>query len=79
LKPWYDFRAQARGAEIVIYDEIGGFGIPANAFLDELKTVGPVAELTLRINSPGRRATSHGCRGLALARRRALNEHMRFA
>ena len=46
-------RAQARGAEIVIYDEIGAFGIPAKAFLDELKALGPVAELTVRINSPG--------------------------
>jgi ATP-dependent Clp protease, protease subunit len=53
LKRWYDFRAQARGAEIVIYDEIGAFGIPARAFLDELKALGPVAELTVRINSPG--------------------------
>jgi ATP-dependent Clp protease protease subunit len=53
VKRWYDFRAQARGAEIVIYDEIGAFGIPAKAFLDELKALGPVAELTVRINSPG--------------------------
>jgi ATP-dependent Clp protease, protease subunit len=50
---WYDFRAHARGAEIVIYDEIGAFGIPAKAILDELKALGPVAELILRINSPG--------------------------
>jgi ATP-dependent Clp protease, protease subunit len=51
---WYDFRAQAKGAaEIVIYDEIGAFGIPAKAFLDELKALGPAAELTVRINSPG--------------------------
>jgi ATP-dependent Clp protease, protease subunit len=50
---WFDFRAQARGAEIVIYDEIGAFGIPAKAFLDELKTLGPLPELTVRINSPG--------------------------
>jgi ATP-dependent protease ClpP protease subunit len=50
---WYEFRAQAKGAEIVIYDEIGAFGIPAKAFLDELKALGPVAELTVRINSPG--------------------------
>jgi hypothetical protein len=35
---WYEFRAQAKGAaEIVIYDEIGAFGIPAKAFIDELK------------------------------------------
>jgi ATP-dependent Clp endopeptidase proteolytic subunit ClpP len=53
LKRWYDFRAQARGAEIVIYDEIGAFAIPAKAFLDELKALGPVAKLTVRINSPG--------------------------
>jgi ATP-dependent Clp endopeptidase proteolytic subunit ClpP len=44
---------QAKGAEILIYDEIGAFGIPAKAFLDELKALGPVAELTVRINSPG--------------------------
>ena len=40
MKRWYDFRAQARGAEIVIYDEIGAFGTPAKAFLDELKALG---------------------------------------
>jgi ATP-dependent protease ClpP protease subunit len=51
---WYEFRARARdAAEIVIYDEIGAFGVAAKAFLDELKALGPVAELTLRINSPG--------------------------
>jgi ATP-dependent Clp endopeptidase proteolytic subunit ClpP len=50
---WYGFRAQARGAEIVIYDEIGAFGIPAKAFLDEMKALGPTHELTVRINSPG--------------------------
>jgi ATP-dependent Clp endopeptidase proteolytic subunit ClpP len=53
MSQWYQFRAQARGAEIVIYDEVGAFGIPAKAFLDELKALGPVAELTIRINSPG--------------------------
>ena len=53
MSQWYQFRAQARGAEIVIYDEVGAFGIPAKAFLDELKALGPVAELTVRINSPG--------------------------
>ena len=52
LKRWYDF-APGERRRIVIYDEIGAFGIPAKAFLDELKALGPVAELTLRINSPG--------------------------
>jgi len=53
MSHWYQFRAQARGTEIVIYDEIGAFGIPAKAFVDELKALGPVADLTVRINSPG--------------------------
>jgi ATP-dependent protease ClpP protease subunit len=53
LKRWYEFRAQARGGDIVIYDEIGAFGIPAKTFLDELKALGSIAELTVRINSPG--------------------------
>jgi ATP-dependent Clp protease protease subunit len=53
VKRWYEFHAQAKGAEIVIYDEIGAFGISAKAFLDELKALGPVPELTVRINSPG--------------------------
>jgi ATP-dependent Clp protease protease subunit len=54
VKRWYEFRARAnRTAEIVIYDEIGAFGIPAKAFLDELKALWPVAELTVRINSLG--------------------------
>jgi ATP-dependent Clp protease protease subunit len=54
MRRWYEFRARVRdAAEVVIYDEIGAFGIPAKAFLDELKALGPVAELTVRINSPG--------------------------
>jgi ATP-dependent Clp protease protease subunit len=53
MRSWYQFRAQAKGAEIVIYDEIGAFGIPAKGFLDELKALGPVAAITVRINSPG--------------------------
>jgi ATP-dependent Clp protease protease subunit len=53
VKRWFDVRAQAHSAEILIYDEIGGFGIPAKDFLDELKALGSVPEITLRINSPG--------------------------
>ena len=54
MKRWYEFRARVKdAAEIVIYDEIGAFGIPAKAFVDEMKALGPVAELTVRINSPG--------------------------
>lgn len=53
MKRWFEFRALAQGDEIAIYDEIGAFGIPAKAFLDELKALPPAANLTLRINSPG--------------------------
>jgi ATP-dependent Clp endopeptidase proteolytic subunit ClpP len=53
MKRWFEFRALAQGAEILIYDEIGAFGIPAKAFLDELQALLPRADLTLRINSPG--------------------------
>jgi ATP-dependent Clp endopeptidase proteolytic subunit ClpP len=52
MKRWFEFKALAQGAEIAIYDEIGAFGIPAKAFLDELKALGP-QDVTLRINSPG--------------------------
>jgi hypothetical protein len=31
VKRRYEFRAQMKGAEIVIYDEIGAFGIPAGS------------------------------------------------
>lgn len=40
-------------AEIAIYDEIGSFGIRAEAFRDQLKALGDVKDITLRINSPG--------------------------
>ena len=53
MRRWFEFRALAQGAEIAIYDEIGAFGVPAKAFLDELKALPPGADLTLRINSPG--------------------------
>lgn len=53
-KSWYDIRNAADGvAEILIYDEIGAFGITAKQFADDLKAVGKPNTITLRINSPG--------------------------
>lgn len=55
---WFDMR-KAEGkngtpiAEIFIYDEIGGWGISANEFINSLKSLGQVDEIHLRINSPG--------------------------
>lgn len=40
-------------AEIFIYDEIGGFGVNANAFIEELENLGDVEQIDLRISSPG--------------------------
>lgn len=54
MRSWYDIRDAAEGdAEILIYDEIGAFGITAKQFADDLKAVGKAARITLRINSPG--------------------------
>ena len=44
---------QSTEAEIYIYDSIGGFGISANEFIDELKSLGDVETINLRIASGG--------------------------
>ena len=40
-------------AEISIYDEIGGWGVTAKDFIEELNALGEVEDISLRINSPG--------------------------
>lgn len=54
-RSWFTARAaQSDGeAEIVIYDEIGLFGITAKDFHNELRGMGAVSHINLRINSPG--------------------------
>jgi len=53
MQTWYSMRAADSGAEILFYDEIGGWGVTAKAFADDLKALGDVRAITLRINSPG--------------------------
>ena len=53
MKSWFTARAKNGVAELSIYDEIGAYGVPAKAFIDEMKALGDVADLTLRLNSPG--------------------------
>jgi ATP-dependent Clp endopeptidase proteolytic subunit ClpP len=53
MNSWYTIRAQATGAEVVIYDEIGAYGVSAKGFLAELGALPDGAPLALRINSPG--------------------------
>lgn len=55
---WYDIKAAADGdgqqpPTIYIYDEIGYWGVTAKDFADDLKALGPVTALTVRINSGG--------------------------
>ncbi len=53
MKSWFTARAHAGVAELSIYDEIGAYGVPAKSFIGELKALGDVTDLTLRLNSPG--------------------------
>lgn len=51
---WYSVKALAPGhAEIVIYDEIGYWGKSASDFITELNAMKDVAQIDVRINSPG--------------------------
>ncbi|EHL6582875.1 Clp protease ClpP, partial [Escherichia coli] len=55
MNRWYTIKAaDVRGtAEISIYEEIGGFGITAKQFTEDLKALGDVSHINLRIHSPG--------------------------
>lgn len=53
-KSWFQAKLPRGGAaEILIYDDIGAFGIGAQGFSDSLREFGNVSDLTLRINSGG--------------------------
>lgn len=53
MRNWYTIRAMATGAEVVIYDEIGAYGVSAKGFLAELGALPDGTPLALRLNSPG--------------------------
>jgi len=53
MKNWYSIRAQSDGSlEVLIYDEIGGWGIYAADLINQIKDANP-RSISLRINSPG--------------------------
>jgi ATP-dependent protease ClpP protease subunit len=55
-KTWYRMalaQNDATSAEISIYDPIGGWGISARDFRDDLARLGEVKQINLSINSPG--------------------------
>ena len=53
LKSWFNMIAKNGAAEINIFDEIGGWGINFQTFEAQLKALGDVKSIRLRINSPG--------------------------
>ncbi|NYS26059.1 Clp protease ClpP [Rhodobacteraceae bacterium 2376] len=53
MNSWYTIRARASGAEVLIYDEIGAYGVSAKGFLAELGALPEDAPIDLRLNSPG--------------------------
>jgi len=52
MKTWYRLRAARKTAELLIYEEIGAWGINSKTLLEQLTALGEAA-LTVRINSPG--------------------------
>ncbi|WP_371056875.1 head maturation protease, ClpP-related [Rhodosalinus sp. K401] len=53
MKSWYTIRARDSGAEVLIYDEIGAYGVSAKGFLAELGALPDDGPIDLRLNSPG--------------------------
>ncbi|PTQ70359.1 ATP-dependent protease ClpP protease subunit [Pseudomonas sp. GV071] len=51
---WYSIKSLSRGtAEILLYDEIGAWGITARQFAKDLKALGDLSRIDLRVHSPG--------------------------
>ena len=52
---WYSIKniAESKEVEVMIYDEIGMYGVDAKSFIDEIKTIPKDTSVLLRINSPG--------------------------
>lgn len=51
---WYSIKALSKATvEILLYDEIGNWGISAKQFARDLQAVGDVSQINLHIHSPG--------------------------
>jgi len=60
MRQWYqiELKAKSKSAEIMIYGAIGPSffdesAVPASAFIKEMKSLGDIEELSVRLNSPG--------------------------
>ncbi len=51
-KSWYNIQAKGDSADVIIYDEIGFWGITAKQFIDEVKDLA-VTTINLHLNTPG--------------------------
>lgn len=53
-RAWFTARAKAPNrAEVVIYDEVGTWGVSSKDFIDTLKSIGEPAVIDVRLNSGG--------------------------
>lgn len=52
---WYSIKnvTESQMTEVMIYDEIGNFGVDAKSFISEIKNIPSDKSVLLRINSPG--------------------------
>lgn len=51
---WYSINAKANStAEVWLYDEIGGWGVTARQFAQDIKALGDIKHIDVRIHSPG--------------------------
>ncbi|WP_405080981.1 ClpP-like prohead protease/major capsid protein fusion protein [Pectobacterium versatile] len=55
MKGWYTIKAASNSgsADISVYEEIGGWGITAQQFSEDLKALGDISHINLHIHSPG--------------------------
>lgn len=52
-KNWYAMSAKAGVGEIQIYDYIDAYGVNARTFQKDLKALGEISQINVRLNSPG--------------------------
>jgi len=53
MKNWYSIKATGKTATLSIYDEIGGYGVTAQSFINELNSLNGVSNIHLHISSEG--------------------------
>ena len=58
MKSWYTIRARGTGAEVLIYDEIGAYGVSAKGFLAELGALPEGRRSTCGSTAPAARSST---------------------